>query len=97
MEDYASEEEMKHSSAYKLSVFLVFLMIFLIVLFNKLVMSWVLHQFTHMEKHKHTSDEEFSFALKYTTGLFFTTALMTLAVEDITYHNFFSHEYGVIE
>jgi len=30
-------------------------------------------------------------------GLFFTTALMTLAVEAITYHNFYAHEYGVIE
>jgi hypothetical protein len=29
--------------------------------------------------------------------MFFTTALMTLAVEDITFHNFYQHEYGVIE
>jgi len=43
-------------------------------------MGWVLHHFTHLEKHLTTSDEEFSFALKYSLGLFFTTALMTLAV-----------------
>lgn len=60
-------------------------------------MGWALHHFTDLEKHEHTSDEEFSFALKYTLGLFFTTALMTLAVEAITYNNFYAHEYGVIE
>lgn len=30
-------------------------------------------------------------------GLFFTTALMTLIVEDIRFHNIYSHPYGVIE
>jgi membrane protein CcdC involved in cytochrome C biogenesis len=29
--------------------------------------------------------------------MFFTTALMTLAVEAITFKNFYSHSYGVIE
>jgi len=29
--------------------------------------------------------------------MFFTTALMTLAVEALTYNNFYSHPYGVIE
>lgn len=29
--------------------------------------------------------------------MFFTTALMTLAVEDLRFHNFYSHPYGVIE
>ena len=29
--------------------------------------------------------------------MFFTTALMTLAVEAVTYNNFYSHPYGVIE
>ncbi len=60
-------------------------------------MGWVLHHFTHFEKHDNTFDEEFSFSLKYMLGLFFTTALMTLAVEAITFDNFYAHEYGVIE
>lgn len=30
-------------------------------------------------------------------GLFFTTALMTLAVEAIRFHNYYSHPYGVVE
>lgn len=85
------------SSDYKIATFVLFLMIFLIVFFNKFILSWVLHQFAHLEKHENAADEEFSFALKYTLGLYFTTALMTLAVEDITYHNFYSHEFGVIE
>jgi hypothetical protein len=29
--------------------------------------------------------------------MFFTTALMTLAVEDMRYNNFYSRPYGVIE
>jgi hypothetical protein len=35
--------------------------------------------------------------MKYSVGLFFTTALMTLAVEDIKFGNFYTHPYGVIE
>ena len=81
---------------YEVAVFIVFLSLFLIVFFNKLIMGWALHHFTHFEKHDNTFDEEFSFGLKYMLGLFFTTALMTLAVEAITFDNFFSHEYGVI-
>jgi len=29
--------------------------------------------------------------------MFFTTALMTLAVEDLQFGNFYTHPYGVIE
>jgi hypothetical protein len=57
----------------------------------------VLHYFTHHEIHFSTADEEFSFALKYTLGMFFTTALMTLAVEAITFHNVYQHSFGVVE
>ena len=44
-----------------------------------------------------TSILQFSFALKYALGLFFTTAIMTLAVEAIKEQNYFSHPYGVID
>jgi len=30
-------------------------------------------------------------------GLFFTTAIMTLLVENIRFHNIYQHDYGVIE
>lgn len=40
---------------------------------------------------------EFSFALKQILGLFFTTALMTLLVEDLRFNNIYTHSYGVIE
>jgi hypothetical protein len=43
-------------------------------------MGWILHIFTNMERHGNSFEEEFSFGFKYTLGLFFTTALMTLAV-----------------
>ena len=35
--------------------------------------------------------------LKYSLGLFFTTALMTILVEGITQHNVFTEHYGIFE
>lgn len=69
----------------------------LVILFNKFVMGYVLHHFTHIEKHATSDNDQFSFAFKYALGMFFTTALMTLFVEALTYNNFYQHHYGVIE
>ena len=55
------------------------------------------HKFTDLERHETSSTFQFSFCLKYCLGLFFTTALMTLSVEAIRFHNYYSHPYGVIE
>ena len=71
--------------------------LFFVILFNKFVMSTLFHKFTDIERPDTTSKFQFSFALKYCLGLFFTTAVMTLAVEDITFHNYYDHPYGVIE
>jgi hypothetical protein len=60
-----------------------------IIFFNKFCLSFILHLFTDFEKHRTGSEYEFSFGLKYTLGLFFTTALMTLLVEDIALHNIY--------
>lgn len=76
---------------------IVFVAIIGVVLFNKFVMGLVLHKFVHFEKHVLADKEHFSFATKYSIGMFFTTALMTLAVEAITFKNFYTHNYGVIE
>ncbi len=62
-----------------------------VVLFNKFVMGKILHHIVHKEKHAFIDKENHSFALKYALGMFFTTALMTLAVEAITFDNFYSH------
>ena len=35
--------------------------------------------------------------MKQIIGLFFTTALMTLLVEDLRFKNIYAHSYGVIE
>jgi hypothetical protein len=43
-------------------------------------MGKALHFFTDLEKHDDSSKFEASFAFKYAMGMFFTTALMTLAV-----------------
>lgn len=76
---------------------MVYIMLFIVVLFNKLGMSTLFHYFTDLESHKTSSSFEFSFGLKYCLGLFFTTAIMTLLVEAITFNNYYIHEYGVIE
>ena len=76
---------------------IVFIALISVILFNKFVMGYVLHHFTHLEKHATADNEQLSFAFKYALGMFFTTALMTLFVEAITYGNFYSHHYGVIE
>lgn len=44
-----------------------------------------------------TAKLQFSFALKLALGLFFTTALMTLATEAIKMQNYYTHPYGVID
>lgn len=72
-------------------------MIFLVVLFNKFVLAHLFHKFTEMEKHSSTYKFQFYFCLKYCLGLFFTTALMTLIIEDFLFSNFFKHNFGVIE
>ena len=79
------------------AIALVYIMLILIVLFNKLLMVVLFHIFTDLEKHDTSSKFQFSFGLKYCLGLFFTTALMTLAVEAIRFNNYYSHLYGVIE
>ena len=73
------------------AIALVYVTLFLVILFNKLGMSVLFHKFTHLEGHKTSSSFEFSFGLKYCLGLFFTTALMTLAVEALTFGNFYTH------
>lgn len=67
------------------AIALVYVMLFLIVLFNKLGMIVLFHHFTDYECHKTSSSYQFSFGLKYCLGLFFTTAIMTLAVEAIRF------------
>jgi hypothetical protein len=68
-----------------------------ITFFNKFLFSFILHLFTDVEMHRTGGEYEFSFGLKYTLGLFFTTALMTLFVEDLSFHNIYSEQYGVVE
>jgi hypothetical protein len=74
-----------------------FLTMLLIIIFNKFCISAILHYFTDIEMHRTGSEFEFSFGLKYTLGLFFTTALMTIFVEDLGFNNIYSFKYGVLE
>jgi hypothetical protein len=72
-------------------------MILLVVLFNKFVLAHLFHYYTEIGKHSSTYKFQFYFCLKYCLGLFFTTALMTLIIEDFVFKNFFKHNFGVIE
>ena len=75
---------------------LVYIMLFLVILFNKFGMAVLFSYFTYLERHKTSSSYEFSFGLKYCLGLFFTTAIMTLLVEAATFQNYYTHQFGVI-
>ncbi len=95
-EEHKTNDPTSTTQSYKIALFLEYFHIFLIIFFNKFLMGTVLHYLTHIENQFSTAAEEFSFALKYTLGMFFTTALMTLAVEAITFHNVYQHEFGVV-
>ena len=68
----------------------------MIILFNKLLLAKILHYITDIESHKTAAAFELSFSIKYALGLVFTTAILTLLVEDIQFHNIYEHDYGVI-
>jgi hypothetical protein len=79
------------------AIVLVFFLMFFIVLFDKILVATLFYKFTELERHSTTSKFQFSFALKLALGLFFTTAIMTLAVEAYRFNNYYTHAYGVIE
>ena len=96
-EYHLDQTNLQELSDYRWAIFSVYALMFIVVLFNKLVMVVLFHKFTDLEGHDTMSKFQFSFALKYCMGLFFTTALMTLAVEAISFRNYYEHPYGVIE
>ena len=73
---------------YEEAVAIVFVSIILIQFFNKFLMKYVLHAICDLEKPETTSQLQFSYAFKYTLGMFFTTAVMTLAVEALEFNNY---------
>jgi hypothetical protein len=77
-----------------LGEFMSYFMVVMVSVFNKFIMSTIFHNICDIEKHESHSNLQFSFALKYMLGMFFTTALMTLAVEAIIFHNYDHH--GVV-
>ena len=40
---------------------------------------------------------QFSYMLKYSVGLFFLSAVMTVLVEGVTHKNVYTHKFGIIE
>lgn len=75
------DPESKKAEHFKtFATIIVFLAMFGVVLFNKFVMGKVLHKIVHKERHAFVDRQSHSFAIKYSLGMFFTTAIMTLAV-----------------
>ena len=93
--NYSKNDSIEYSAALTGAIVVVYVMLFLVILFNKIVLVESLHKFVHMEKHTTTAGYQLSFATKYCIALFFTTALMTLAVEAIALNNFHTYLYGV--
>lgn len=89
--------EEKYQSKLNQAIALGYIMLILVVLFNKLLMVTLFHKFTDLERNDTSSKYQFSFGLKYCLGLFFTTAIMTLAVEAVSFQNYYSHLFGVID
>jgi len=52
----------------------------LITCFNKFIFAYIIHHLIEFERHVTGQALQFSLCLKYTLGLFFTTAIMTLLV-----------------
>lgn len=67
-----------------------------IVLFNKLFLKYTIKYIVKRERHGYKDKENLSFAIKYAIAIFFTTALMTLIVELISYQNIYTHHLGLI-
>lgn len=91
-----TEDPVKYGQEYTEGVVLGYLIVILINLINKFLFAPLFHVITHYEKHLSVSSENYSFALKYTLCMFFTTACMTLLVEAIIYGNYMG-SLGVIE
>ena len=60
-----------------------------LVLFNKLVLADIIHGVVDQEKWSTKTKLNISFAKKLTLTLFFNTAVITLAVEVLTFDNFY--------
>lgn len=65
-----------------------YIIVIMINLINKFIFSALFFRITHSEKHLSVSSFNYSYALKSTLGMFFTTAVMTLLVEAIIYGNY---------
>ena len=76
---------------------LVYITLALIIFFNKFVLSSISYRLTDLQKAKTSGQFQFSFAIKYLLGMFFTTAIMTLLVQDLHLHNIISSPFGVVE
>ena len=76
---------------------IIFFTIAFVILFNKFILSFIIHHLVDFEHSKTSTGYQYSFTLKYSIGLFFLSAFMTILVEGITFNNVYTHQYGIIE
>ena len=69
--------------------FVTFIISLIIVLFNKFVLPDIIHAIVDGEKWSTKTKLNSSFAAKLTLALFFNTAMITLAVEILTFGNLY--------
>jgi len=60
-------------------------------------MAEIIHALVEFELKKTGMNYAFSFMIKYSLGLFFTTALMSVLVEGLTHQNVYEEDFGIIE
>jgi hypothetical protein len=59
-------------------------------------MTKVIHHLVDFEMNLTSIGYQYSYMLKYSIGLFFTTSLMTLVVEAISHDNVYQEHFGII-
>ena len=60
---------------------------FIIILFNKFIVAWVVHQITDSEKISSVTKFQMSFAYKYSVALFLNAAMISYTVDIIILKN----------
>ena len=66
-----------------------FIISLILVLFNKFILADIIHAVVDREKWSTKTKLNISFATKLTLTLFFNTAMITLAVEVLTFKNYY--------
>jgi hypothetical protein len=76
---------------------IIFIYLVAVVIFNKFVLTLIIHKLVDFEMNATGANYQASFMLKYSLGLFFTTGILTLIVEGALNTNVFHEKFGIVE